>query len=104
MAVKTPSTSSSPPSGRSRARLAGITVRVCPSCGSTAIREVVAAWSGTFKGKEYRVPGLCFFACPRCGEHVYPPDTMRRIQASSPAFEHRHKDREFAEHIRSLNG
>ena len=59
---------------------------VCPSCGSARIRVVRGDWSESFKGKRYVVKDLRYFHCPRCGEKVYSPDAMRRIQAASPAF------------------
>jgi YgiT-type zinc finger domain-containing protein len=61
-------------------------VSACPACGSTRIRSVRGDWSGTFKRKRYVVKDLRYFHCPRCGEKVYSPDAMRRIQAVSPAF------------------
>jgi YgiT-type zinc finger domain-containing protein len=61
-------------------------VSACPACGSTTIRTVRGDWSGTFKRKHYVVKDLRYFHCPRCGEKVYGPDAMRRIEAASPAF------------------
>jgi YgiT-type zinc finger domain-containing protein len=61
-------------------------VSACPACRSTRIRTVRRDWSGTFKHKRYVVKDLRYFHCPRCGEKVYTPDAMRRIQAVSPAF------------------
>lgn len=61
-------------------------VTACPSCSSLAIRAVRKEWSGSYKGKRYIVKSLRYFHCPRCGEKVYDPEAMRRIQAASPAF------------------
>ena len=61
-------------------------ITVCPSCGSRSIKAVRGTWRGTFRGKPYSVPGLRYFACPTCGERVYDPAAMRRIQERSPAF------------------
>lgn len=61
-------------------------VSACPTCGSTRIRMVRGDWSGAFKRKRYMVKDLRYFQCPRCGEKVYDPEAMRRIQAVSPAF------------------
>lgn len=61
-------------------------VSACPSCGSTTIRTVKGDWSGSYQGKPYVVKELRYFQCPRCGEKVYDPRAMRRIQAVSPAF------------------
>ncbi|MBI3767494.1 MAG: YgiT-type zinc finger protein [Deltaproteobacteria bacterium] len=64
-------------------------ITVCPSCGSRSIKPVTGTWRGTARGKAYSVPGLRYFACPSCGEHVYDPAAMRRIQERSPAFSKR---------------
>jgi YgiT-type zinc finger domain-containing protein len=61
-------------------------VSACPACGSTRIRTVRGDWSCTFKRKRSVVKDLRYFHCPRCGEKVYSPDAMRRIEAASPAF------------------
>lgn len=37
-------------------------------------------------GKEYVVPDLRYYECPKCGERVYDSEAMRSIQAKSPAF------------------
>jgi YgiT-type zinc finger domain-containing protein len=66
-------------------------IRACPTCGSAAIREVFENWKGEFKGQRYVVPKLRFFACPACGERVYPREAMRRIQAASPAYQRSHR-------------
>ncbi|MBI3078775.1 MAG: type II toxin-antitoxin system MqsA family antitoxin [Deltaproteobacteria bacterium] len=71
-------------------------VSSCPSCGSTAIRAVRGDWSGSYRGKRYVVKDLQYFQCPRCGEKVYEPRAMRRIQAASPAFAKRHRARKSA--------
>ena len=61
-------------------------IQVCPSCGSERIRPVRRNWSGEFKGRRYTVPKLRFFECPSCGERVFDPEAMRRIESISPAF------------------
>lgn len=71
-------------------------VSACPSCGSTAIRVIRGTWSGTYQGKRYVVKDLRYFHCPRCGEKVYDPSAMRRIQAASPAFSKTHRARKSA--------
>ena len=71
-------------------------VSTCPSCGSTKIRAMRGKWSGSFKGKGYVVKDLRYFQCPRCGERVYDPEAMRRIQAVSPAFPKIHRGRKTA--------
>ncbi len=61
-------------------------ISACPACGSTRIRAVQEDWSNTYAGKRYVVRNLRFFHCLQCGEKVYGPSAMRRIQAASPAF------------------
>ena len=87
--MKTTSTSSSRRSELSKRSRVEFTVRVCPSCGSRAIKEVNADWSGVFQSTPYTVPDLRYFACPNCSERVYPPESMRRIEAASPAYSQR---------------
>ena len=71
-------------------------VNACPSCGSTTIRAVKGDWSGSYRGKRYVVKDLRYFQCPRCGEKVYDPSAMRRIQAVSPGFSKRQRARKSA--------
>lgn len=71
-------------------------VSACPSCGSTTIRVVRGDWSGNYRGKGYVVKDLRYFHCSRCGEKVYDPEAMRRIQAASPAFARPHRSRKSA--------
>ncbi len=63
-----------------------IQITICPSCGSDKIKRVQQDWTDEFKGKTYTVPDLEFYACPDCGEKVYDPQAMRKIEAHSPAF------------------
>jgi len=87
MATKIASTSSSPASGRSR-RAPGseLSLAACPACGSLSLEAVERDWTGTWSGQSYSIPNLRFFECPSCGERIYSPEAMRRIQAASPAF------------------
>ena len=60
------------------------TVSVCPTCGSCRIERVCGKWGGSYKGKLYEVAHLEYYSCPDCGEKVYPPEAMRRIQEATP--------------------
>ncbi len=42
-----------------------------------------------YRGQRYTVPKLGFHECPDCGERIYEPEAMRRIEAISPAFKAR---------------
>ena len=61
-------------------------ISACPACGSAGIRGVQEDLSDSHAGKRYVVRRLRYFHCAQCGEKVYDPSAMRRIQASSPAF------------------
>ena len=58
----------------------------CPTCDSDKIKKVRRKWTGKFDGQTYSVPRLEFHECLGCGEKVYDPTAMRRIEARSPAF------------------
>ena len=67
----------------------GFSVNECPTCGSRRIKKVAGKWSGKYEGKPYQVSAVEYYACPDCGELVYPPEAMRRIQHASPAYSRR---------------
>ena len=60
--------------------------KICPTCGSTRVRRVRRTITRTFRGKTYRVPSVEFHECQKCGEEIFSPEAVRRIQARSPAF------------------
>jgi YgiT-type zinc finger domain-containing protein len=60
--------------------------KVCPTCGSREIRKVRRTLTRTFRGRSYKVPRVEYHSCPRCGEEVFSPEAVRKIQACSPAF------------------
>jgi hypothetical protein len=62
------------------------TISVCPTCDSPRIKRVCSGWEGTYGGKHYSVPALEHYSCPDCGEKVYPPQAMRKIEQASPAY------------------
>lgn len=43
-------------------------------------------WVDEFQGQTYVVPDLEYHECPDCGERVYDPQAMRKIEAHSPAY------------------
>jgi YgiT-type zinc finger domain-containing protein len=71
-------------------------IDICPTCGSDEIRAVRRTLKRAYKGRRYTVPNLCFHECPRCGEQVFDPEAVRRIEARSPAFAKRHDARRSA--------
>ena len=56
---------------------------VCPTCGEKNLKKVRRTVSGTRQGKRYSVPGVEFYECPDCGEKIYDPAAMRRIEQGS---------------------
>ena len=65
------------------------TVSVCPASGSRRIERLCGKWGCSYKGKPYEVAHLEYYSCPDCGEKVYPPEAMRRIQEASPGYSQR---------------
>ena len=64
-------------------------VSICPNCESPAIERVLGRWRGSYEGQTYEVANLEHYVCPDCGEKLYPPEAMRKIQACSPAYSKR---------------
>ena len=65
------------------------TVSVCPTCNSRRIKRIRGKWDGVYRGEPYEVGDLEYYSCPNCGEKVYSPEAMRRIQGASPAYSRR---------------
>ena len=61
----------------------------CPTCGSRRIKLVRRDWQDSAAGETYTVRGLEFHECPDCGEKLYSPEAMRKIEAVSPACKSR---------------
>ena len=61
-------------------------IKHCPNCGSDQLKKVCRDWSGIYKGQTYIVPDLTFYECPVCGERVFTPEAMEKIQIHSPAY------------------
>jgi len=57
----------------------------CPTCDSRKIKKVRRNWRGEARGQAYVVPNLQFYECPSCGERVYDPEAMDKIEAHRPA-------------------
>jgi YgiT-type zinc finger domain-containing protein len=67
-----------------------IDIKTCPTCGSKRIRKVKRTVTRTSRGRQFTVPQLTFHECPVCGEQVYSPEAMDKIEA------HRSKSRKAA--------
>ena len=63
-----------------------MTITHCPTCGSKKLKKVRRDFAGEIQGQKYTVPDLEFYECADCGERIYDPQAMRKIEASSPAF------------------
>ncbi|MCI0611529.1 YgiT-type zinc finger protein [bacterium] len=73
-----------------------IEISICPTCGSNKVKRVKRDWTDQFNGEVYTVPNLEFHECPACGEMIYDPQAMRKIEAYSPAYTKRQKRRKAA--------
>lgn len=58
-----------------------LTITRCPTCGSDKIARARRDWTVTVGSRVVTVPDLEFYECPNCGERVYEPEAMRRIDA-----------------------
>ncbi len=56
----------------------------CPTCGSKRVRRVVRTWTSVYKGQSYTVPRVPFDECLDCGEKVFDPAAVRKIQSHRP--------------------
>ena len=63
-----------------------ITLNQCPNCGSKRFKKVCKDLHEEYKGQPYTVRALEFQECLDCGERMYGPEAMERIQAVSPAY------------------
>ena len=59
-------------------------LKTCPTCGSDRIRRVRRTVTRNCRGRPYTVPHLTFHECQACGEQVYSPEAMARIEAYRP--------------------
>jgi len=56
-------------------------LNTCPTCGSRRIKRVRRTLTRTSRGSEYTVPNLVFHECPDCGEQVFSPEAMEKIES-----------------------
>jgi YgiT-type zinc finger domain-containing protein len=56
----------------------------CPMCGSARIKRVRRTLSRIYRGRPYRVPNVQFHECPDCGEQLFSPEAVDRIQSCRP--------------------
>jgi len=61
-------------------------IKICPTCSGENIKKVRRNLMSRFAGRSYPVPSLEFYECPDCGEKVYDREAMRKIEATSLAF------------------
>jgi YgiT-type zinc finger domain-containing protein len=57
-----------------------IDLKTCPTCGSRRIRRVRRTVTRTSRGRQYTVPQLTFHECPNCGEQIFSPEAMEKIE------------------------
>jgi YgiT-type zinc finger domain-containing protein len=58
----------------------------CPTCGSDKIKVVKRDLERRVHGIAYTIPALEFEECPVCGEKVFAPEAVCKIEAHSPSF------------------
>jgi YgiT-type zinc finger domain-containing protein len=63
-----------------------LNIKTCPTCGSRQIKRVRGPLKRKHNGRSFVVPNVEYFACPQCGEKLFVPAAMDKIQAASPAF------------------
>ncbi len=64
-------------------------LKSCPNCGSKRFKKVKRDLREEYEGEAYVVRALEFQECPVCGERLFGPDAMRRIEEVSPAYSKR---------------
>ena len=67
-----------------------LNIAQCPSCNSERIGKVQRDVTREFEGQTYTVPQLTFYECQECGERIYDPEAVRKIEDCSPAFAETH--------------
>ena len=65
-------------------------IKTCPTCGSDKIQLVVNDVVRKYQNQTYTVPSVEFYACSNCGEKVYDKAAIQKIEAFSPAYQHKH--------------
>jgi YgiT-type zinc finger domain-containing protein len=53
----------------------------CPTCGSSRVRTVCNDYHTVVRGEEVIVPNLEREECLDCGEVLFSPEAMRRIES-----------------------
>ncbi len=61
-----------------------IDLKTCPTCGSRQIRKVCRSVARASRGRRFTVPRLTFHECANCGEQVFSPEAMEKIEAHRP--------------------
>ncbi|MBI1785152.1 type II toxin-antitoxin system MqsA family antitoxin [Candidatus Sumerlaeota bacterium] len=60
-------------------------LKTCPTCGKKRLKRVTRDLKEQFHGVTYVVPKVVFHECSDCGEQLYGPEAMRKIEACYPA-------------------
>jgi len=61
-------------------------ITICPTCGSRKIHPVRKDFHGEFRGKPYIARDVAFHECPNCGEKLFGPEAMKKIEEARPKF------------------
>jgi len=65
------------------------TLNHCPNCGSKRFKKARKDLREEYDGQPYVVRGLEFQECSDCGERMFSPEAMQRIETVSPAYSKR---------------
>ena len=63
-----------------KTQTSGKALRRCPTCASPRIRAVVGEYRTRVQGEEVVIPQLVRDECPQCGEVLFGPEAMRRME------------------------
>lgn len=58
-----------------------LTIKTCPTCGSSSIKKVRKTVHTTAAGRDVATAGVTFHECPACGEKIYGHEAMRKMEA-----------------------
>ena len=65
----------------SKKRPQGKSSHRCPTCGSSRMRSIVGDFRTSIQGQPVVVPDLERDQCPDCGEVLFSPAAMRRMES-----------------------
>ena len=64
-------------------------IKTCPTCDSDNIKLVTKDIIRNYKDQTYTFPKVEFYECSNCGEKIYDRAAIQKIEAVSPAYQHK---------------